>query len=437
MSSLRRASPIALGVLAAAAVGCADASPGVPVDGDDELAGFRAYDFGAYTLEITVREARGHTPLLAGARCVLDLGDGIMDGISDRSGKVRFDVPPLHDRLSVVCARRHGTGVVDFGRADLEDDALELFIPIDEARPTPGRLEGSIRTPGEPGEIFVVQATRQVGPSFESPAHEYQLEVERGVPFALLAMRYRLPDAWPTHHFGIDVTGWGAWFHRPIGREARFDVDFGDEVEPTRVSGSIGLPRDTEGDSQLWAPDMWGQAVVFAKDAYGGAMLGLATETSFAEGRERMFYAAESYEGLYADEDVLTQFVVASKQHAHAPYSVVLVEGYPPIGAMHDRFLDPPYALAPASVVHLEGAEVRWAPDETQPNVLVVEDPNGHTLWLNLAGEGYEMIVPRLPSRGLLLGPTGLAARLLTVEVGDLDGFYERVAASRELRFVR
>jgi hypothetical protein len=260
--------------------------------------------------------------------------------------------------------------------------------------------------------------------------------VRAGEPFGLLALSYTLPPSWPPNEFSGNIGAWGAWSHRPIEKSAHIDVDLNDSVQPTIAAGHLSLPPEAGGLSPLRDEAMWGRAVVFPKAQPGSVLLGIGTETSLGPG-DRMFYTAESFEGFYADEDVLTQFMVVSRERPSSPYSLVLVEGYPPMGTLHHTFLEPATVIEPKARVALEGAVVRWAPEGVEPNALLVEDLEGNQLWVNWLHGPDEIIVPTLPVRELALGDRGLEGRLLRLETGALEGFHERVSASKVMRFSR
>jgi len=318
----------------------------------------------------------------------------------------------------------------------VRDDRLDVRIPMDTVPLSGVRIEGSIQNAGPSGSFHLVQATTQLSESFESKALEYQLTVRRGEPFGLLALSYTLPRSWGPNEFALDIGAWGAWSHRPIEKSATIDLDLSDTIQPTISAGHLSLPPAYGGLSPLRDASMWGRAVVFPKERYGSVLLGLATETDFGPG-DRMYYTAESFEGFYADEDVLTQFMVTSRDRPSSPYSMVLLEGYPPMGTVHHTFLEPPTLLEPKAKVALEGAVVRWAAEGVEPNALLVEDLEGNQLWVNWMHGSDQIVVPRLPTRELALTDRALEGRLFRLETGALEGFYERVSASKVMRFSR
>lgn len=439
METLRRASLVSMGLLMGLAVGCADeTTPGelIDIDVTDPVAPEITPALVPVDFEVRALRADGGAPL-AGARCAVELESGkYLERLTNAEGVALFELRAWPKTLAVTCAKGHGASWVGLRRGDLRDDRLDVQIPMDRAPFSGVRIEGSIQSPHPAGEYYLVQATTQVSEPFESKANEYQLTVKRNEPFGLLALSYTLPRSWAPNEFSLDIGAWAAWSHRPIEKPATIDVDLSDSVEPTIAAGHLSLPPAYGGLSPLREASMWGRATVFSKEQYGSVLLGLATETNFGPG-DRMFYTAESFEGFYADEDVLTQFMVMSRERPSSPYSLVLVEGYPPMGTVHHTFLEPPTLLEPKAKVALEGALVRWAGEGVEPNALLVEDLEGNQLWVNWMHGPDQIVVPRLPTRELALTDRGLEGRLLRLETGALEGFYERVSASKVMRFSR
>jgi hypothetical protein len=363
METLRRASLVSLGLLVGLAVGCADEplpSDFIDIEVTDPFAPEIPPAMVGVELEVRALRADGGAPL-AGARCAVELESGkYFEQLTDAEGLAVFELRAWPGTLAVTCAKGHGVSWVGLRRGDVRDDRIDVRIPMDAVAPRGVRIEGSIQSPGSLGEHYLVQATTQLAEPFESSAREYQLTVRAGEPFGLLALSYTLPPSWPPNEFSVNIGAWGAWSHRPIEKSAHIDVDLNDSVQPTIAAGHLSLPPEAGGLSPLRDEAMWGRAVVFPKAQPGSVLLGIGTETSLGPG-DRMFYTAESFEGFYADEDVLTQFMVVSRERPSSPYSLVLVEGYPPMGTLHHTFLEPATVIEPKAKVALEGAVVRWA----------------------------------------------------------------------------
>jgi hypothetical protein len=441
MKATHTVSLVSLGALAIAALSCAEGTTGGPFEGEGGGPTFEP-SLVPITFEVTARQANATRGPLAGARCAVQPEGGeAIERTTGPDGTAIFELEAWPETLSVTCVKHHGTSWVGLRRSELAHDSIELYVQ-DEAPPVRGpMLTGAIDSPGAAGEYRLVQATNQLAGPYEGQKDSYVLNVEDFVPFGIFAVRFEAPRKLEPRRYAVNVLGWAAWSHRPITDNAVFDVDFAEPVLPSLARGSVSLPALDAGlHSPLDDASMWGRAFVYPKAAPGEVLLGFATETELTVDvprlRRAMHYTTESYEGFYAPEDVYTELVLEGRDPAQ-PYSMIVMDGYPPSGALHERFLDVPIAIEPKQVVPLRGAVLRWAPEQEQPNAFVVEDAEGTSLTVIWADARAELIVPDLPVRWARALASPVTGRLLRVEQGERDPTNTRYAASRELRFRR
>lgn len=441
MRATRRASLVSLGVLAFAALSCAEGYTGGPFDGEGGGPSFEP-NLVPITFEVKVRQANASGGPLAGARCAVQVEGGeALERTTGPDGVAIFELESWSDTLSVSCVKHHGTSWIGLRRSQLAHDGIELYVRGEEPPRRGPTLSGAIDSPGAAGEYRLVQATNQLAGPYEGQKESYTLSVEDGVPFGIFAVRFEVPRKLEPRRYAVHTLGWSAWSHRPVTEDTVFDLDLAEPVSPAVARGSISLPTSETGlASPLVEASMWGRAFVYPKAAPGEVLLGFATETLLSVDapwlRPAMHYTTESYEGFYAPEDVFTELVLEGKDPA-APYSMITMDGYPPSGALHERFLDVPMVIEPKEVVPLRGAVLRWAPEQEQPNAFVVEDAYGATLTVVWADERSELVVPDLPVRWARALAAPVTGRLIRVEQGERVPTNTRYAASRELEFRR
>lgn len=387
---------------------------------------------GPASLELVLRQDTAERRPVGAAHCAVELDDGaVHEQPTDGSGSAWFDLSRAPESYSVVCAKHHVAGLAGLRwealeRAQPTRQRVELAIEPDPASlhaPRTVAFFGELLGDAKPWTQYLVQATSQIGNRHRSVQRHFALSVELGRPFQLLTVE---------HVFGLSIRGWTVSLHHAPTEDSVYDLEPVGNVEPVRVRGSVGLPRELDGP--FFQPLVGGRLETRSWDALHDVAVGFSTRAAFVA--DRLEYDAESYQGIYPPDEVDTELELACPVCFMPASSKVVLGGYPPSGDLALRFLDTPRVVEPRAPAPLEGALLRWQVGGVEPRALSIEDTGGARYTLRWPAGLSEITLPKLPSKGVGLERGLLLGRLVAEDELPREGPAWRTVHSAPIELV-